>query len=202
MSRTLSQASIALSRAAAGGLRQELMRQLLRPVLTAEALAKANATTSPKVRGGTLRRSIASRLEEDGAAVVATLTAGKDGSSAERYARLQEQGGRIVPKNGRFLAIPVDSLSTRAGVARVLSPREIPGLRFVPIRGGAAGLLVRDVAGKGKKGARAEILFRLVRSVNVPATHYLGRAVDELRERGAEAVQAALRDASGVTDGR
>lgn len=187
MTRGLGQVAQEYDRAAAGGLRRAVARQLLRPVLQAEASAKENATTSPRVRSGILRRSIAGTVTEDGGAIVATLTAGGDGTVAQRYAAAQEYGATIRPQ-GRFLAIPLGPMKTGAGVSRVASPRDVPGLIFRPTAKG--GVLLRP-RGRGKT-ARLEPVFALVRQVSVPATRFIGRALDELRDEGAQAVRRAL----------
>lgn len=197
MARHLGDAVAELRAAASGGLRNVLRKALLAPALEGEGIAKGNATTSPRVRAGTLRRSIQGSVELEAEGVKLTLSAGREGSPSERYADIQEQGGTIRPKKGRFLAIPVNGALTSSGVARYKSPRDVGGLRFQAIRGGAMGLLVRDHAGRGKggRGARSEVLFILVRSVRIPATRFLGRAMDETRPKAEEAVRGALRTA-------
>jgi hypothetical protein len=192
--RRLGDAAAELRAAASGGLRAALRKALLAPALEGEGLAKGNATTSPKVRSGVLRRSIQGSVELEAEGVKLALSAGREGSPSERYADVQELGETIKPRKGRFLAIPVGAALTASGVARFRSPRDVGDLRFQPIRGGAMGLLVRDHAGRGKsgRGARSEVLFVLVRSVRVPATRFLGRAMDEIRPKAEEAVRAAL----------
>lgn len=184
-----------------------LHRELLAVALRGEAAAKVNATTAPRVRGGALRRSIKGSVErtatQAGGGARLILDAGRDGSPSERYASAQEgpeDGGShtlIRPKQRRFLAIPINSALTGAGVPRYRSPRDVPDLRFQAIRGGSMGLLVRDVAGKGKsaRGARSEVLFLLVRSVRVPATRFLGRAMETIRPDAVEAARTAIREA-------
>ncbi|KKN47003.1 hypothetical protein LCGC14_0667430 [marine sediment metagenome] len=45
-----------------------------------------------------------------------------------KYARIHEHGGKIKPKKGSALAIPLKAAKTRAGRGRVTSPRHINGL--------------------------------------------------------------------------
>lgn len=164
-----------------------LRRACLSLGLEAEGHTKKNATTAPKVRRGTLRRSIKGGVETVVGGLEIYVSAG--GGVADHYAAAQEDGATIRPRNGRFLAIPVGAALTASGVPRYRSPRQVAGLRFVSIRGGAMGLLVR--AG-GKKGERAETLFVLVTSSRIPATHYLKRAMERIRPHLAGAVGTAL----------
>lgn len=156
---------------------QDLPRLVLRalePVsLRGEAMAKQYATTAPRVRSGILRRSIAGRAAQDGETVTLTLSAGGQNSPAERYASLQEEGGTVRATRSRYLAIPVGAARTAAGVARYKSPRDVPGLFFLPRAGG--GLLLR-----GRKNGPPEVLFVLRRQVTIPATRYIGRTWDDL----------------------
>lgn len=172
MSRTLREAA-AEYREAVAAIPQAIYRHLRGVALTGEARAKENATTSPRVRSGVLRRSIRGELDIEGDGVVLGLSAGDNGTAAERYAMLQERGGRIVPRDGQWLAIPTGPALTGAGVARYSSARQVAGLRVQPIRGGTMGLLVKDVGGRR---ARSEVWFYLVRSAQVPATRFLARA--------------------------
>jgi hypothetical protein len=75
------------------------------------------------------------------------------GGQAVPYARIHEFGGTILPKRGKFLAIPLGPVLTAAGVARG-GPRQYPGLRL-------NGRLLVDADGKA--------FFLLVRSVRIPA---------------------------------
>lgn len=80
------------------------------------------------------------------------------------YAAIQEFGGTITPKKGKFLAIPLTS-EARA----IVSPRNFPEeltARF----GGNGGVLV-DSAGIAQ--------YALVRSVTIPPHPYLRPALDE-----------------------
>jgi len=185
---TLAGLAAGLRRAADGELAASLARELRTLALEAEGEAKGNATTSPKVRSGVLRRSIVGTLNGQGTTLRLELTAGGSGPAKE-YAALQEYGGEVTPKKGRFLAIPQGPALTASGVARFRSAREAPNLRFIAIRGGAMGLLVRDVPGRK---ARSEIFYVLVRRVKVPATLYLTRALEAVRARAVERIQSAL----------
>lgn len=190
MPETMAQAA-ARYRAAADDLGERLYRAGIRAALHMEGLAKDNATTRPQARSGTLRRSIRAVAERQGLRLMVGVEAG---SERIGYARLQEEGGTVRPVRGRFLAIPLPPALTGAGVPRYSGPRAAGELRFVPIRGGQAGLLVRT------KGAQ-EALYLLVREARIPATRFLGRAMDEgaprLRDGASAAVRAAV---EGVAD--
>lgn len=190
MAETMAQAAARL-RAAADDLGERLYRAGIRAALHMEGLAKDNATTRPQARSGTLRRSIRAVAERQGLRLTVGVEAG---SERINYARLQEEGGTVRPVRGRFLVIPLPPALTGAGVPRYSGPRAAGDLRFVPIRGGQAGLLVRT------KGA-GEALYLLVREARIPATRFLGRAMDDgaprLRDEASAAVRATV---EGVAD--
>lgn len=188
MSGRLAGVALGLERAADGGLVTALRRELRGLALEAEGQAKENATTRPRVRGGALRRSIVGTLEGEGLTLRIVLTAGGAGP-AEPYAALQEYGGEVRPRNGRFLAIPVGPALTASGVARFRSARDVPGLRFIAIRGGAMGLLVKTTEGRR---SRSTVYFVLVRRVKVPATEFIGRAITTAQENAGPRLSAVL----------
>jgi len=104
------------------------------------------------------------------------------------YARIQEFGGVIKPKTGRFLAIPTEQNKTSAGVPRIPSPRALieanPGRTFFHRNeGGDGALTLFLILDKGQKGAIAKgrlsgalgghkasfvPMFTLVRQVEIP----------------------------------
>lgn len=156
--------------------------------LHAEARAKRLATERLRVRTGRLRGSIRGSSEAEGdGAILVRLRAGGDPSLP--YAAIQEFGGTIRARK-RFLAIPTGAAKTAAGVSRYASPRDVAGLRFVPLRGGSRGMLVRET------GGRQEVMYWLVPSVTIRGKRYLGDAMDQtavgLGERLAARVAAAL----------
>ena len=123
----------------------------------------------PAKKSGTLARSIQ--------AIDVTTDQNKPTwrvGTAEKYAKIQEFGGRIVPKKAKFLAVPV-------GVAGQRAARDAKGdLRSLQLRvqRTASGklLLVRDVGGRH---AKTEILFVLVKSVTLPARPYFRPSIAE-----------------------
>lgn len=162
------------SRRGTGSLRAAIRKKLTIAGLDMEADAKINATTRPKVRSDFLRNSIHHEIEEaqvGGFSLV--LKAGN--RTSIRYARMQEEGGTIRPKKGRFLAIPMSNAKTAAGVPRWPTPRAVPGLFALNLRGRI--FLVR------KQGAGLEFLYRLKESVRIRGTKYLARAVARQQKR-------------------
>lgn len=176
-------------------LRADMMGVMAERALAGERAAKINATGSPRVRSGRLRASIYGVARAaPGEGVELALGSGGTDRGSVRYARIQEKGGEVRPVRGRFLAIPKGPALTGAGVARYASPRDVPNLRFVSIRGGSMGLLVKDHPGRGKAGtgARSDIWFLLVRSVYIRPKAYLFRAVEEIEPTIGPAIGARL----------
>ena len=138
-----------------------IVAELTETGLDAQARAKLNATSRPRVRSGRLRSSIATGTEVTSTGAAVHLFAG---GPAVRYAWMQDQGGVIRPR-GRVLAIPIGAGRTAAGVGRYPSPRAVPG-----------GFWRRTRAGKllfgHRVGGRFEALFVGVRQVTIPATYF------------------------------
>lgn len=156
-----------------------------RIVAEAEGLAKSSLSGSVlRPRTGNLRRAIVTRVEPpQGAIVVGAIRAG-GGAKDVRYASLHEQDGvtgttrTVRPKKpDGFLAIPMGPALTASGVAKFASPRQVPDLRFIPIRGGSQAMLVKRT-GRGKNASWVP-WFHLVRSVTIPARPYLQPAMRE-----------------------
>jgi hypothetical protein len=154
--------------------------------MDAEQAGKDNATHFLARRTGRLAGSIRGVVRDD---LSASVSAGLHGSPVA-YARVQERGGTIRPRRGRYLAVPAGPARTAAGVSRYASPRDVPGLRFVPWRG--SGMLVKET-GKGKNKS-IEPWFFLVRSVTLKPRRYLAAAfvTAEIRLRDALASDPAL----------
>jgi hypothetical protein len=81
--------------------------------------------------------------------------------STSKYARIQELGGTVVPKKGKYLAIPLPAARTAAGVARG-GPRSFPNTFFRKSKAGNLLLFQRQ----GKKSVP---LFVLKQWVTLPA---------------------------------
>lgn len=172
-----------------------LTREVRKAGLRAEGAARENVGARLRVRTGALRRSVQADLVDEGQGTLLLRLRAGHGTRELPYARIQEEGGTVRPR-GRFLAIPWPGgpALTAGGVGRYASPRDVPGLRFVPTRGGAGGMLIKD-QGKGR-GARTTIWYLLVRQVQIRGVRYLGDAVDQeravLADRLAEAVSVVL----------
>lgn len=119
-------------------------------------------------RSGQLRRSLFSRAMPATPGNVAwrdvSLEVGSRMPAPYNYARMQELGGTIRPKRGRFLTIPLPAALTPAGVLRKPA-RQWKGAFFVRTKKGQL-MLARNV-GSSFKGWRVEPLFLLVRSVTL-----------------------------------
>lgn len=177
-------------RAAIPRTQAAIRREMTQTAIEAEAAAKRNIARN---RSGRLRRSVTGYVEEVEGGVRMTLRAGA-GDSPLVYARLQEEGGRVVAKRGRYLAFPLPGgpAETARGVPRYKSPRQVPGLSFRPTKSG--GILGKTI-GKGKR-ARWQTWYILVPSVTIPAQWYARRgflsATDRLPQRLGERIAAVL----------
>lgn len=161
----------------------ELRRLLTATALSAEAKAKVNATTSPKVRSGRLRASITGTVEQVAGDFAIVLRAGTRDGGAVAYARIQEEGGTIRPKRGRFLKIPVGPALTGAGVARLPPGRAGKQLRFVPTSKG--GLLI---------AADGQVWYVLRPQVTIPARPYLAPALRAVEPQLQTRLDSLIRD--------
>jgi len=199
--RTLAQFQRDLVELGSGGLRRVLVRALTAAALSAEREAKIRVGAFPRfTRSGRLRASIGASATEIANGAELRLRAG-GGTGQVRYARIQEHGGTIVPRSGKFLAIPVGPALTGAGVSRFASPRDVPDLVLVQSRGGQWMLVKNTGSGRGKR-EQMQVWYLLRRSVFIPSRPYLAPAMAEtraalpaqLRERVAGAI---LRGARG-----
>lgn len=156
-----------------GSLRERIRGQLAVDGLWIEGEAKKNATRRPRARTGYLRNSIRTDVTDDARGLSLALRAGN--RATVKYARAQEEGAVITPKRGRYLAIPLDSARTAAGVARWPSPRAVPGLFALEVRGKV--FLVRQ------QGPTLDFLYVLKERVRIPPTWFLHRAMKRGEKR-------------------
>lgn len=89
----------------------------------------------------------------------------------EYYAEFQNIGGRVVPIRARSLAIPQNREARSIRAKDFMSYR---GGIFVQSRRGKAWLYKEVEGNRLDLGAR---MYRLVRGVTIPATHYIDRAL-------------------------
>jgi len=171
-----------------GGIEASIRRVSTALALKGERLAKQRATSAPKVRSGHLRRSIAGVVKASTAGADIVLRAGgRSGGAEVRYARIQDVGGTIVPRNRQWLTIPVhESLFTAAGVQRYASARLVPVPLFFQL--GKAGIAYLRSVESG------ELYYVLKKSVTIEGSRYLARSADDV----ARAVPAAMTDALSV----
>ena len=200
-------------------LARVLQRKAAALALRMQSRAVDNATTRPRSRTGSLRRSIAGRVVQTGRTVASVDSAGqaslfgrtvqgsplsvvlsaggRTGGADVVYARAQDEGSEALrPKRRKWLALPTRDVKTAAGVARYASPRDYPApLRFRLIRGGvgktALAALVERVAGEDV------VRWWLRKEVEIPATGFARRAFVETERE----VPNVLRDAVDVAFG-
>ena len=121
---------------------------------------------------------------------VSSTSTGAKGELATNnpYARIQDEGGTVVPTTAQWLAIPVGPAKTAAGVSRFQSPRQVQGLFVLKSKNG--NLLL--VAPRGKDAIT--VWYILKKSVKIPASHYLDLAAAETDKVASGIVDAALQE--------
>lgn len=102
------------------------------------------------------------------------------------YAGIQDRGGRITPKSGKNLAIPLGR-----SMPRGTWPRNFSGeLQWIPSKNPRfTGFLVQNVRSVGRPGARKTIFdlkFGLKRFVDLRGRDYTGKALPEIASEAAE----------------
>jgi len=129
-----------------------------------------------KTRSGMLKKAVDGWLAGPLNAVVGV----RPNSAVDKYKwLLGDEDRTIVPKKGKFLAIPIGEGLTGSGVARFSSPRQVPNGFFVKTGG-------RLLFGykRGKKG-KFRPLFTLVKSVFIQGSGALHDGVmDSLDDIG------------------
>ncbi len=89
-----------------------------------------------------------------------------------KHGRQTDQGGTILPKNGRMLSIPLDPILTSRGVPQYPSPRSEPDLFLLKLWGKL--FLARRM---GKTDRSIELHWLLVPSVEQPGTRFVSDVV-------------------------
>jgi hypothetical protein len=119
----------------------------------------------PSVQNDTLRGGI-THFHARGSNVAYVHTSGAP------YARIQEFGGVINAKPGKFLPVPISNAArrVRAGTKGASLKTSGTPMRIVRTKTGKL-MLVRDLGGRS---ARTEVLFVLKRQVRMPARPYMG----------------------------
>ena len=149
-----------------------------------ETRAKTRAETLLTVRSGRLAGSIAGRVVKSSGYVAVKLSAGGGGDDV-KYAATHEYGAEIRPKKSKWLTIPVhDELKTAAGVGRVPSARDIPGLTFAQSMKGQP-LLVHQITG--------EVWYILRKRVEIPERPYMRPSLEDIDKRMMPEVRSVLK---------
>jgi phage gpG-like protein len=115
-------------------------------------------------------------------------------------ANLMQQGGTVLPRKGKALAIPLTKDAVRSG-----GPRRFSRPLFLLWRRGAnSGVLAEKTQGGRKKKAGLIAHFALVRKVVVPARPFIGfgrRLIDKLDALARRTVREMFRRGARRTGG-
>jgi hypothetical protein len=106
------------------------------------------------------------------------------------YARIHEEGGEIVPKKAKMLAIPLPGPATTArGVARYPSARAaFEAEKLFVLKSKNGNLLLAKRVGRD----RLELWYALKDKVTLTARQYATQAIMAARDRATEEVKRAL----------
>jgi HK97 gp10 family phage protein len=154
----------------------ELMNALK---LMSDAVAEKHLKTAALAGGLPIQNAAKEKAPRKTANLVRSIhemvvTAGKDYVQVAIgtdliYAAIHEYGGEIVPKHGKFLAIPLTK------TAETYKPRDYPEPLHVVIgKGSSSGVLMT---------AGNEVIYALVKKVTIPAHPYMRPAFDEQQEK-------------------
>lgn len=119
-------------------------------------------------RTGALRRSYASKTRGRGLAL--SLIASVGSAQTAKYARLQEEGGTITPKRGKYLTVPLRENYTAAGRVRFQSAAALkndPSVETFLFRSGKGNLIIARRLKRKRNGSNIQPLWVLVKSVKV-----------------------------------
>jgi hypothetical protein len=128
------------------------VKQVTQDAITDVRTRMASGDRTVKSRSGVLGRSLTAKVVRQQQVIHASVT------SEVIYARIQEYGGTIVPKNAKALTIPM-GIHKYSGVRA----RDVPGLFVYRSKRTGQGYLVTKV------GGRLEFWFRFAQSVTIPA---------------------------------
>lgn len=103
------------------------------------------------------------------------------------YARIQDEGGTITPKSGRYLAVPVGGARVPVGKW----PRHYGANELVLIKRKGRDALLAKVSGSGKR-RKLKVLFVLKPKVVLRGRRYLDRASVKAEPEVARILEAAL----------
>ena len=164
----------------AGEFRRRLNQRLTRAALDTEARAKLNAKARPRARSGRLYNSIRAFVLDEGRGPSIVLQAGGRSNDGKEvgYARTQEYGATIRAKGAGWLRIPIKGgpALNPSGTQRFGgSLRSYPGFFVFKAKSGHL-----YISRKGEYASNGGPLayFRLKKSVKVPPTYFMRRAMD------------------------
>ena len=146
-------------------------------IAIADAIATRNSNgwpggttpTSLSQRTGTLNEAILNSPEVTGETF--ENIRGAIGAPGVKYALIQETGGVISAKNGKFLAIPLPAAMTSDGVPLLPGPRNWPNTFVARTKNGNLVIFM-------KKGVQIVPLYVLKPQVTIPARLKMGETLD------------------------
>lgn len=150
-----------------------------------ERLSGPTAANSLSRRTGQLARSVTFKVTPGASNVTLNVSIGANAP----YAQIHETGGVIYAKHAENLAIPLPAAKTKAGVARLASPRQDATLKFMISRAGNK-LLVR-ITGKGK-GRKIIPMYVLKNRVIIPARLGFAKTFEREAKQIIDEVRAGL----------
>lgn len=180
MGRTITPEEFAdrMARLSSGDFYKAIKREATEVGIFAKGRAVLYATQRLHVRSGRLRSSIAYGVKLNPRSIEVQLHAGGHVQGEDvPYARIQDLGGRIVPKRAKRLAIPAKGgpAETASGDARRSGPRSWGELLRVH-RFETGGLALVS------KTEPFQIYYWLVKSVRIKPKYYLSDAFDEAQD--------------------
>jgi hypothetical protein len=152
----------------------------LRQAINSTMKASGNRATGRLVRSVTTRALTTNSITSSGAGKSYGFVTG----SALIYARIQDQGGTIVPRTRKYLAVPTPNLPRSR---RTMWPRDWTGpepLIYIPAKGARAGkdplLAIEKIRGRGKnRRTELVVMYVLRKRVQLPAKRYTTKAVED-----------------------
>lgn len=126
-------------------------------------------------RSGRLASSIGSLITTEKTGLKATIGSGVRQGGRLPYANILETGGKITPKNGSALTIPLPAAKTAAGAPRFTASQVKQGATKYTSSFVSKGVIFGIVGKKGKPVP----LFVLKTSVTIPAKYWMSKTAEE-----------------------
>ena len=178
MAENLTQFSERLNKLGAGQLFRQMAKEMRIVGLNAVKYAKIHATYYPRRRSGNLVNSIGSKVHIGNQDIRVVVSAGgMGGRGLVPYARIQEYGGTVRAKPGKYLRIPLKGgpALTKGGQDRFPGPLKTVAPNFFRV------IKTKDedlFLFKRYKGYLGKPWYKLVKSVKIRPKFYLTNAVD------------------------